>query len=485
MLEVKNPNLSVEELMDKIKSELAAAEANGDTTKQSHARRRTSLLPQRLKDRRLGLSRSENEAIEFRGHYSLAELLGAEDELFIRNTYRAVLRREPDPGGADRYLQQLREGALPKIDLIGYLRYSPEGRRQGVRIQGLWLRFNLRKFYRWPLVGYAARWATACARLPHFVRNFERLHSSIHYQLGHLRQDNEALSQRLGVLTGAKRAAERRAEAAEKRLDAIEKMLVAVRGDIQAVVTRAAQLNELKADKVDNSSLPRFWVLDGNQQFLNRPAFTTSAQRSPDEFYSSFEDAFRDDRVVRLNQRQYLPYIKSSVTAEAPFLDCGCGRGEFLETLNETGIPAIGVDINRYEIERSDKRGLKIEQADMLSWLRQSDRMYGGISALQVIEHLDNNYLMQFLDSAVGRLAPGGVMILETVNPHCPSALGNFYQDPTHIKPIPPELLQFLVAWNGLNECKLAYLSLAPLPLRSFSEPRMNYQDYAVIGYKR
>lgn len=482
---MKNPKLSVEELMKKIKAELAAAEDGRTTAKRSRRRPSSALLSQRLQESRVGLRSAEDQAIEFRDNYTLTELLRYEDALFIRNAYRSVLQREPEPGGADRYLQQLRNGSLPKIELIGGLRYSEEGKQQAVHIRGLRLRFNARKLFHLPGFGYLARWATACIRLPLLMRNFEQLHASVHYRLGDLGRDIETLSQRLGT---AKLTADRRAEAAEKRLDAIEKMLVALRAEIQDEARRTAELNESKADKIDNSSLPEFWILDGNRQFLRH---LTEEQgdarplRHEDQFYSAFEDAFRDDEAVRLNQRRYLQFIKADVTVKQPFLDCGCGRGEFLETLAGAAIPAIGVDVNRHEIERLDQQGVTVKEADMLSWLQQSDQMYGGISALQVIEHLDSDYLMQFLNAAVSRLIPGGVMILETVNPHCPSALGNFYQDPTHVKPIPPELLQFLVTWNGLSDCKLTYSSLAPVSLRSFSEPRMNYQDYAVIGYKR
>jgi len=72
-----------------------------------------------------------------RRHYKLHELLQYEDHEFIWNAYRALLKRAPDESGFRGFLGRLRRGERTKIDLLASIRYSPEGRRKHVSIDGL------------------------------------------------------------------------------------------------------------------------------------------------------------------------------------------------------------------------------------------------------------------------------------------------------------------------------------------------------------
>src|SRR5450759_3048651 len=60
---------------------------------------------------------------------SLGEVLTFQDEAFVRAAYRCVLNRDPDESGLSTYLSLLRSGRLGKVDLLGALRSSPEGRK--------------------------------------------------------------------------------------------------------------------------------------------------------------------------------------------------------------------------------------------------------------------------------------------------------------------------------------------------------------------
>jgi len=85
--------------------------------------------------------------------FTLAELLEPSDEAFVDHAYRALLRREPDAAGKRHHLEQLRDGRSTKIDALGQLRYSREGRQVGVTVRGLWWPFMLQTAYRLPVVG--------------------------------------------------------------------------------------------------------------------------------------------------------------------------------------------------------------------------------------------------------------------------------------------------------------------------------------------
>ena len=70
-------------------------------------------------------------------HYKLDELLQYDDHEFIWNAYRALLKREPDETGFKGFLERVRSGKRTKIDVLASIRYSPEGRRNSVSIDGL------------------------------------------------------------------------------------------------------------------------------------------------------------------------------------------------------------------------------------------------------------------------------------------------------------------------------------------------------------
>ena len=83
----------------------------------------------------------------------LADLLKRDDEEFIRNAYNVILRREADYQGFNHYLSKLRSGQLNKMEILGRLRYSKEGREKDKIIKGLFMHLLIRSFYRIPMRG--------------------------------------------------------------------------------------------------------------------------------------------------------------------------------------------------------------------------------------------------------------------------------------------------------------------------------------------
>jgi O-antigen chain-terminating methyltransferase len=68
----------------------------------------------------------------------------------------------------------------------------------------------------------------------------------------------------------------------------------------------------------------------------------------------------------------------------------------------------------------------------------------------QVVEHLSFDVLVDVLVESARVLRPGGVLIAETPNAlNVRVASANFWIDPTHQRPLHPELLRFLAARSG------------------------------------
>jgi SAM-dependent methyltransferase len=224
--------------------------------------------------------------------------------------------------------------------------------------------------------------------------------------------------------------------------------------------------------------------------------------------YLGFEDQFRgspEDISRRLSD-----YVEL-FAGQSDVLDLGCGRGEFLELLRARGIAARGIDLNQAMVEASRARGLSVDSGDALGYLSSlADGSLGGLFAAQVVEHLSPDYLGTLLETAAHKVRTGGLIVLETINPACWLAFFESYiRDLTHVRPLHPETLQYMLRVSGFHDVRVEYKSpvaeasrLQPivvpdqdLPpavddvIQAFNEnvAKLNarlftYQDYAVIG---
>jgi SAM-dependent methyltransferase len=177
--------------------------------------------------------------------------------------------------------------------------------------------------------------------------------------------------------------------------------------------------------------------------------------------YVGFEDQFRGaPEEIRARLAGYVEIFAGA----SDVLDIGCGRGEFLSLLKERGVRARGIDVNDSMVEVCVQKGLEASKADALGYLRaQPPGSLGGLLAAQVVEHLDPAYLTNLLDAAYGALRPGAPIVLETINPACWFAFFESYvRDITHVRPLHPDTLKFLLQASGFGGVEIRYQ--APYP---------------------
>ena len=214
-----------------------------------------------------------------------------------------------------------------------------------------------------------------------------------------------------------------------------------------------------------------------------------------DFFYKTFEQRHRGPReLIKTRLLAYLPFIQILVEAypKSLALDIGCGRGEWLELVAEQGLSAKGVDLDEGMLEHCRKRGLHVENADALAYLKElPSESLSLVSGFHVAEHLPFDVLQQVVAETKRVLVPGGVLILETPNPeNLTVGTNSFYLDPTHERPIPPQLLSFLPEFYGFQRSKILRLQESP-QLKIEQKPTLMQvlngvsPDYAVVAQKK
>lgn len=523
--------------------------------------------------------------------YVLSDFLRFDDEDFVDIVYSKLLRRPADPAGREGYVTALRSGVLSKVEILGSIRFSEEGRERAVHVDGLLLPYKLHHLRHRRVIGWFVGMTLAIARLPRLAwrlqgmeasaareaqqlgrlmdrsardieRQFAELDSAINAVRAGLTQAAMARTERFRDLDARVEAVQASAESLSSALrdglaaqevrmiDFAEAVRVgdAARGRLmediqQQLATQEDKANELaetlRASDTKNASrymqnTDRLTVheaalsrLEEQTQsdhrslraLLDRMSFflDTSAQQARNATqgddretalemqYASFEEAFRGDRAaIKRRAAQYLDTLAAAGIHpgdEGVVLDLGSGRGEWLELLAEHGYRGLGVDSNRGMVELSRTHGNDVVEADALQYLcGLAESSLAAVTSMHMVEHMPHPTVIQLLDQAMRALRPGGLLILETPNPEN-ILVGScmFYMDPTHLHPIPPPLLQWVVQARGFEGATVERLTahrgssdLVPVSDKIPGAAQINQMiawftappDYAVIARK-
>lgn len=190
----------------------------------------------------------------------------------------------------------------------------------------------------------------------------------------------------------------------------------------------------------------------------------SAVQSAPidDSLYIALENRFRGSReLITTRQRDYLPHLPDVINESAPLVDLGCGRGEWLHLLREYGVPSIGIDANSVAVAECLEADLNVTRSDIMEFLtRRPDHSVGTFTLFQVLEHLPFPMLVEVLREMRRVLVPGGRVIAEVPNARNISvSAGTFWLDPTHLRPLFPDLLLFLAREVGFAQAEGLYVN--------------------------
>lgn len=239
-----------------------------------------------------------------------------------------------------------------------------------------------------------------------------------------------------------------------QRLALTEQRLLALKRDLERVGGSRAGVTPVADATPGGDAGIRMPALEpAHRSTSPAPAFTGTVDSLT---YVAFEDQFRGSTTdIRARVQDYVPIFAGA----SHVLDVGCGRGELLDALRESGVSVRGVDVSPAMVELCRERGFDVALGDAVSYLQQQpDGSLGGLIAIQVVEHFTPAYLTRFLEVAYHALRPGAPIVLETINPNCWMAFFETYiRDLTHQHPLHPDTLRHLVQASGFSHVDVQY----------------------------
>jgi O-antigen chain-terminating methyltransferase len=542
------PKLSIDTVMQKIREEdIQIKEAT--IASEAFTQFDFSLLSQLEK-----LKKTET-VIPNNNQYHINDFCRYHDGHFVENMFKGLLKRKPDTEEMNRYLLLLRQGQMSKKEMIAKIRFSTEGRSKSIVVSGIYLPFISSLLGRLPLIGFLFKIMMAMLRLPSLINQIRQLeaHSQIpeikSEQLAELIQTTLQTSlqsvlaqkvERSELDSKAERAElESKAERSElankvtqseleEKVDyrSLASMLeakvdqvalteaLALRVDYDSLKIKLAakanqtdmtqaltQLTDHKVNLLDNQRRLNLLLEEARKRlpepFSNEQLTTMVNQQDHvfDAMYMAFEDKFRGTRKdIKHRQEVYIPTIQQALkaTKNALVIDMGCGRGEWLELLQEHDIVAQGIDLNTIMIKECESRQLMAKEADIIDYLRQLNAAtVSAITGFHIIEHLPFKVMISFLDECLRVLKPGGVIIFETPNPeNILVGACHFYTDPSHHNPLVPETMRFIVEQRGFEKTEIKRLHKYSDFYQVNTDDEFlknhfyNEMDFAIIGHK-
>jgi len=437
--------------------------------------------------------------------------LSLDTDEFLIAIYREFMEREPDNEGFNSYIRLMCQG-MPREAVIYLIVTSQEfaGRFKIKHLdiyKKIYKKYTLKsKIKKLPVIG----WYITLRCMPNFITEMRMIDINRHTEIKKLNNYIEAVNKKADAINQKVdefadtanqniETVNQKAEAINQKIDeyadAANQNIKAINLNTDAINKKADAINQKIDAFMELPSMPKYLVVNGildKNSYLEH-ANSVLADTAPEQlvegnYYQLLEAVFRgSEESIKKHQQYYIDYMLSNTkirnTAGKYFLDAGCGRGELLTLLQEQNIPYVGIDINKISIDSLNKKGYTAYCADIMEYLNKiEDNEIIGLSSFQVIEHLSKEYVSKLIETAYKKIANGGVILLETLNPYCYSNQEWFYIDPTHISWHSPDNLKLYLEYIGFCEVKVIYSAPVQPQYASKIDMMRNYIQFAVVA---
>ncbi|MCX8157162.1 MAG: class I SAM-dependent methyltransferase [Verrucomicrobiae bacterium] len=157
-----------------------------------------------------------------------------------------------------------------------------------------------------------------------------------------------------------------------------------------------------------------------------------------------------DPREREVARRYFAPFLKHFHGCRS-VVDIASGQGHFLELLKEAGISGTGIELDQELAHRSRQKGLQVIQGNFFEYLKTvAPGTYDAAHVSHIIEHFPPPQVEELFALLHRALPAGAPMVILTPNiANIRRAVGDFWRDPTHVRPYPISAVSKLLRRTG------------------------------------
>ena len=357
-----------------------------------------------------------------RRDYTIAELTGEDYTAFVDGAFRALLKRPPDEPGLEAQVRLLAAGA-PKAEVLGNLRYSPEGRTIATNVHGLFPRYALAKLARVPVVGFVLSWLIAFAGLPMLLRHQRAADTRNAAQF----QDTRVHA---GRIADDVRGTNARLDGVRSELGESNARLAQLTSAFdQRVGTLEARVGENESRLSDVPSLRHYvhavnhWLVSLQAAIDGIEGASDANKAYADSLIAAIYDAGEVAAARGARQAAWIEALRGRLGAGARIVDLGSGDGGWAALLAGLGADVAGFESNGVLALRARERGLNIAAGDPMSALTRCND--ASLDAITVSGVPAGDAFATLLAESARTLKPGGSLMIAQGEPRRLADLAN------------------------------------------------------------
>lgn len=178
-----------------------------------------------------------------------------------------------------------------------------------------------------------------------------------------------------------------------------------------------------------------------------------SVHRAYGRYRSTHADHITGMRAVDTTMQQLAPHLPPE--RDGLVVELGCGNGELIAALRARGFSSVvGVDASPEQVAAARELGVDVQFGDATDFVKNLSTPASLVLAMDFLEHLDREDLIDLCDAVSLKLEPGGLFIARLPNPQAPFGGSIAYGDITHrshLAPLAALQLGRLVGFDDIN----------------------------------